>query len=152
MKNSDDDKNVHNVEDAIKYFEDKWRNNSLSIISNDEVFRYLRLQLAGNETEALGVIFLTKKFNFIAFDKLLISSIADTPACNRAIVEKALEHNASMVILAHYHSSLDCKPSRHDIKMTRALQIIMSIIDIAVLDHIIISGNKAFSFVRNGVI
>jgi DNA repair protein RadC len=152
MKNSDDDKNVPNVEDVIKYFEDKWRNNSLSIISNDEVFRYLKLQLAGNETEALGVMFLTKRYKFIAFEKLMMRSVIETPACNRAIVEKALEHKASMVILAHYHSSFDCKPSRHDIKMTRGLQIVMSIIDIVLLDHIIVSGSKTFSFVRNGII
>ncbi|MCD0490123.1 hypothetical protein LPB86_17920 [Pedobacter sp. MC2016-14] len=54
----------------------------------------------------------------------------------------ALKAGASQIILAHNHPSGEPKPSEND----RQLKHVGKLLDIAVLDHLIISSNTFYSF------
>jgi DNA repair protein RadC len=64
----------------------------------------------------------------------------------REIFNEALEHNASSVILVHNHPSGDAEPSQDDLAITKRIIEAGKIMGIDVLDHIIITKTKAFSF------
>jgi DNA repair protein RadC len=64
----------------------------------------------------------------------------------REIFNEALEHNASSVILVHNHPSGDAEPSQDDLAITKRITEAGKIMGIDVLDHIIITKTKAFSF------
>jgi len=64
----------------------------------------------------------------------------------REIFNEALLHNAASVILVHNHPSGDPEPSEDDIEITKRIQEAGKIMGIDVLDHIIITKNKVFSF------
>lgn len=64
----------------------------------------------------------------------------------REIFSKALEHNAASVILVHNHPSGDPEPSKDDLEITKRITEAGKIMGIDVLDHIIITKTKVFSF------
>ena len=64
----------------------------------------------------------------------------------REIFEEALKHNAASVILVLNHPSGDAEPSQDDLEITKRIQEAGKIMGIDVLDHIIITKTKIFSF------
>ena len=64
----------------------------------------------------------------------------------REIFQEALKHNAASVILVHNHPSGDSEPSEDDIEITKRIIEAGKIMGVDVLDHIIITKTKAFSF------
>lgn len=64
----------------------------------------------------------------------------------REIFSEALKQNAASVILVHNHPSGDAEPSQDDLEITKRIQEAGKIMGIDILDHIIITKTKAFSF------
>jgi DNA repair protein RadC len=67
------------------------------------------------------------------------------------VFKACILNNASSVILAHNHPSMNLQPSLTDITLTQLLEKAGMILDIPLLDHIIINqkGNY-FSFKESG--
>ncbi len=70
----------------------------------------------------------------------------------RLIMKKALENNASSLILCHNHPSGNINPSDADIQITKKLKDAGKLMDIPVLDHLIVTENGYFSFADEGII
>ena len=64
----------------------------------------------------------------------------------------ALKALASNIILAHNHPSGNLKPSKADIRLTRKLVEGGRLLDVAVVDHLIITEDGHFSFAKDGLI
>jgi DNA repair protein RadC len=79
-------------------------------------------------------------------------TINEAPVYPRLIVETALRHQASSIILAHNHPGGSLKPSNADIEVTRKICDAMKTISVSVIDHIIAAGNNYFSFAENGLL
>jgi DNA repair protein RadC len=62
------------------------------------------------------------------------------------VFEPAVRNLAAQIILAHNHPSGDPEPSEDDLEMTKRLVESGKILGIEVIDHIIITKNKFFSF------
>jgi DNA repair protein RadC len=58
----------------------------------------------------------------------------------------AFRYNAPAVILAHNHPSTDISPSPDDIAVTRAIVEAGKLLDIALVDHLIVSAASFVSF------
>lgn len=63
----------------------------------------------------------------------------------REIAKQTLIYNAISVILVHNHPSGECKPSQQDIRLTKKIEQVLSLIDVSVLDHLIIAKHKSVS-------
>jgi len=70
----------------------------------------------------------------------------------REIFAYALRDRAASVIFVHNHPSGSLEPSEDDINMTRKLKIVGEIMDIAVLDHVIVTKNDYYSFSVNNML
>ena len=70
----------------------------------------------------------------------------------REIFQEALRHNAASVILVHNHPSGDAEPSEDDLEITKRIVEAGKIMGIDVLDHVIITRTKVFSFKEKGLI
>lgn len=79
-------------------------------------------------------------------------TLTEAPVYPRLVVEAALRHKANSVILAHNHPGGSMQPSRADIEVTERVARALEPISIKVLDHIIVAGNKYFSFKENSLI
>lgn len=69
----------------------------------------------------------------------------------REIIKHALLSGASAIIMIHNHPSGCLRPSDADIRITRTIAEIAKNLDILVHDHIIIGGDKWFSFREEGM-
>lgn len=68
----------------------------------------------------------------------------------RLILRDALNMFASSIIICHNHTSDNTQPSEADIKMTRKMRDACTMMDITLLDHVIIAGDKHYSFADKG--
>lgn len=62
------------------------------------------------------------------------------------VVRAAILAGASKIVLSHSHPHGDAEPSRSDIENTQRLKRACDVFDIQVLDHVIMAGNKYYSF------
>lgn len=98
-------------------------------------------------------IFLLNRANKV-INRFMVSKggIAGTVTDVRLIFKKAIENNATSIILCHNHPSGNSNPSNEDITVTKKIEEAGKLLDIKILDHIIISENSFFSFADNNLI
>lgn len=85
--------------------------------------------------------------------KMLVSrgGISSTVVDIRLILREALNVYASAIILGHNHPTNNLSPSEQDLKITSKLKAAAKLMDINLLDHLIICGNKYYSFADENV-
>jgi DNA repair protein RadC len=92
------------------------------------------------------VIFLNARNEMIYKKPMFIGTLNANLVHPREIFQEALKQNAASVILIHNHPSGDPEPSEDDLTITKRIIEAGKIMGIDVLDHIIITKNKVFSF------
>ncbi|WP_294598068.1 DNA repair protein RadC [uncultured Rikenella sp.] len=70
----------------------------------------------------------------------------------RVVIRRALDRNASGIVLVHNHPSGNASPSGEDAEQTRKLQRAAGYFDIRLLDHVIVSDRESFSFAERGLL
>ena len=118
----------------------------------NQMINYCRTKIAEKNKEEFYVLFLDKKNHIIA-DELMGSGTVDhAPVYPREVIKRALELNASAVILVHNHPSGDPTPSKADIDMPNKLCALASQFNIVVHDHLIIGRVDEVSFKNLGLL
>ena len=79
-------------------------------------------------------------------------TVDHAPVYPREVMKRALELNASALILVHNHPSGDPTPSKADIDMTTKLYELASQFNIVVHDHLIIGRASEVSFKNLGLL
>jgi len=124
-----------------------------STLSSPQVVRdYLRLKLADLEHEVFAAVWLDSQNRALEFDELFRGTLAQTSVYPREVVKRALRVNAAGVIFAHNHPSGVAEPSAADQVLTEALKRALALVDVKVLDHFVIGGSAAVSFVERGLL
>jgi DNA repair protein RadC len=96
--------------------------------------------------EHLMVIFLNARNEMIYKKPMFIGTLNANLVHPREIFQEALKQNAASVILVHNHPSGDPDPSEDDLTITKRIVEAGKIMGIDILDHVIITRNKVFSF------
>ena len=118
-----------------------------SVISSwDALLRYCKTAMAHNEIEQFRILFLDRKNTLIADETQARGTVDHVPVYPREIAKRALELNASAVILVHNHPSGDPSPSEADIEMTRRVEDACDAIGVRVHDHLVIGKETDASF------
>lgn len=118
----------------------------------DALIAYCRTCMAHRETEQFRVLFLDRKNTVIADEALGRGTVGHVPVYPREVAKRALELNASAVILVHNHPSGDPTPSPEDIDMTARVMDACAAIDVTVHDHVIVGKDAEVSFREAGLI
>lgn len=113
---------------------------------------YCHTTMSHAETEQFRVLFLDRKNNLIADEEQARGTVDHVPVYPREIMRRALELNASAVILVHNHPSGDPTPSDADISMTHRILQAAESLSICLHDHIIIGKSREISFRAEGLI
>jgi len=111
-------------------------------------FSYLREKTR----EHLAALYLNARNEVIFKKHLFVGTLDANIAHPREIFSHALIQNAASIILVHNHPSGDPEPSKADLEITKRITEAGKIMGIDVLDHIIITKNKVFSFKRHKLI
>ena len=112
---------------------------------------YLQLQLGARSHEVFAVLFLDSQNRLLAMEELFRGTLTQTSVYPREVVLRALHHQAAAVVLAHNHPSGTVQPSRADEALTQTLKAALALVDVRVLDHFIVTRDRAASMAEMGL-
>ena len=116
------------------------------------LLEYCAASMAHNPTEHFRILFLDRKNHLIADEVQQKGTVDHTPVYPREVVKRALELNASALILVHNHPSGDPTPSGADIEMTKQIVETAKPLGIEVHDHLVVGKGRHASFRTLGLI
>jgi DNA repair protein RadC len=107
---------------------------------------YCRTAMAFLDREEFRILFLDKKNGLIADEVQSTGTVDHAPVYPREIMRRALELNATALILVHNHPSGEPSPSAVDIQLTNQIVALGKSLNVAVHDHLIIAREGFASF------
>ncbi|MBE1294095.1 MAG: DNA repair protein RadC [Rhodobacteraceae bacterium] len=113
---------------------------------------YCHTTMAHRDTEQFRVLFLDTKNTLIADEAQAQGTVNHVPVYPREVAKRALELNASALILVHNHPSGDPTPSEADIAMTQQINLACQALCLTLHDHIIIGKSQELSFRSEGLL
>jgi DNA repair protein RadC len=122
------------------------------ITSSKDVYELLKSELTDIPHEEFWILLLNRANRVIKKTQISHGGVSGTVADPKIIFKAALEELASGVILAHNHPSGNLSASQADLDLTRKLKDAGKLLEIQVLDHLIVGGQKYFSFADEGLL
>lgn len=121
------------------------------IINNSRtIFAQFNQELSDLDHEELWGIYLSKNGKILKKVRISSGGTDFTSADIKKIVKPAVDLMASNVALCHNHPHSTTRPSRDDQNLTKKAKEALALFDIRLLDHIIISDGRYYSFADNG--
>ena len=117
-----------------------------------QVHEYLIHHLKNRNVEQFLIILLNGRNQVIDLRVLFEGTLTTSAVYSREVIKLILSHDAAAAIFVHNHPSGNPAPSQDDIEITKRLQAACRSIDVQVHDHLIIGGNKLFSFAEKGLL
>ena len=108
----------------------------------DKLIDYCTAHIAHGQVEGFHILFLDRKNALIKHEQQQRGTIDHTPVYPREVVKRALELQASALILVHNHPSGDPTPSKADIAVTRDIVTAAQPLGVTVHDHLIIGRGR----------
>ena len=120
--------------DAYDLLIDNWNKDTI------ELFEEFKILLLNRSNIVLGIYELSK------------GGIAGTVVDAKLIFGIALKAAASSIVLAHNHPSGSLKPSEQDLAITKRLVEASKVLELAIIDHFILTSTCYFSFADEGIL
>jgi DNA repair protein RadC len=117
----------------------------VKIDSSKSAYEYIYQDLSDLPHEEFYVVYLKRSNEVIEKMSLSKGGLAGTVVDVRIILKRAIELQASALVLFHNHPSGNLKPSGADLDITKKIIEAGKFMDISVLDHLIIGHNKYLS-------
>ncbi len=136
---------------ARRYFKGKWGDKPV-LNGSVKAGEYAVSLFAGRTYENFFVICLDSQNRVNHAALVHEGTINEAAVYPRLIVETALRHQANSIILAHNHPGGSLEPSGADMDVTKKIVNAVEAVSIKVMDHIIVAGDKYYSFAEKGLI
>jgi DNA repair protein RadC len=112
----------------------------------------LRNYFLGKTYEEFYVLLLTAKSELIGVERITTGNVNSVGIDVPSFVQTVLQHNASIIVIAHNHPDGELQPSGEDIDATLAIVEAISVYGVRVADHLIIGPKQVFSFKNAGLL
>ena len=122
------------------------------ITSSKSIFEIMQPIIGELPHEEFWIIYLNNSNKIIHKEQLSKGGLTGTLVDVRLVFKKAIELNATGIILCHNHPSGKLQPSSADISITSKLKQAGETLDIKVLDHLIVTENDYFSFADENIL
>ena len=139
------------LRDVVASYENKRTEKVSKVACSKDAIRIFYPAMKNLSHEEVMVIFLNNMNAVLHVESLYKGTTGEVAFGARDILSRALSVNATAVIVAHNHPSGDPNPSQCDIRQTDRLKSACDTLDVALLDHIIISRGKYYSFADEAV-
>ena len=140
------------LEIGRRYRQDDVSTGKQKIASAKDVVDIVMPQLRDLKTEVFKVVYLDSSNRIIDISDTAVGTVDQAFPIIREIIHAALQKFAKSIVCAHNHPSGESSPSIQDKKFTQDLCNAGKLMDIKLLDHIIIAGDKHFSFADEGLV
>lgn len=122
--------------------------------SSNQVAEYFRQNIFHPGTigvsESFWILTLNQQNAVVGMAKISDGGITGTVVDPILVAKYAIETLAKSIIMAHNHPSGQLNPSQQDLFITDKIKNGLALFDIRVLDHLIITEDKFFSFADEG--
>lgn len=118
----------------------------LALVSPQYVASIARSKIKARQKEHCLVLSFDVHNKLIAADLLSVGILNANLVHPRETFALAIRRNAASIMLAHNHPSGDLEPSTDDLEITTRISTAGKIMDIALLDHLIITSTHYLSF------
>lgn len=122
------------------------------ISSSRDAYQALYPCLSDLNHEEIWVLLLNRSNKIEKTMRISEGGISSTVLDVRKILREALNLRASGIILAHNHPTNNCLPSEQDLRITAKLKDAAKLMDINLLDHLILCGDRYYSFADENVL
>lgn len=119
---------------------------NVSINHPSKIVDWLNNKIGYLEQEHFLIVFLNHRNEIITSRNMYVGLSNSCNVSVREVYTQALRLNASKMLLVHNHPSGNIEPSREDIQVTNQFVEAGKLCGIQVIDHIIVSHNRYFSF------
>lgn len=140
----------------LKYIADPTTLKRKKISSSEDAVQTL---LEGYDQDTIGmqeqfiVMLLNRNNRVLGLYKASTGGITGAIVDIRLIMVTALKSLATGIIVSHNHPSFNKNPSNQDVTMTKQIKEACKILDIALLDHIIVTPHHDYySFANEGML
>lgn len=121
-----------------------------TIFSSKDIYEYFYPLLCDLPTEESWVLLLNQASKVIDKVKISTGGLSATVVDVRCILREALLKRASAIILCHNHPSGSIRPSREDDRLTEQVHQAAQVMNIRLVDHIIVTDGKFYSYADEG--
>jgi len=111
----------------------------------------LMLEMGSLEQEQLRVVLLDTRNRVIAIRTVYVGSLNTAVVRVGEIFRQAIKANAAAIIIVHNHPSGDPSPSPQDIAVTAQTVQAGQMLNIEVLDHLVVAGQRFVSLKERGL-
>ncbi len=118
----------------------------LNLSNYGSLTAYCRTLFLGVGVEQFYVLCLDAKLNLLSAARLSQGTPSEVSVQPRMVVQELIRNNAMGAVLCHNHPSGSALPSLEDVHITREIQHILESMGMRLYDHIVISGQKDYSF------
>lgn len=129
-----------------RYMAEEFRFEKESFVSARQVYTHILPSLKGLTHEECWALFLNRHNYLICSERMSTGALDATLIDVRSIVRRALDHQASSVILVHNHPSGCPVPGGADKRETERLREALNTCGLSLADHVVVSDDSYFSF------
>jgi DNA repair protein RadC len=122
------------------------------ILSLSSLVEYCRAAMGALKDEQFRVIFLNSQNEILAEEIIQEGTVNQTVVYPRKVLELALKHKASGLILVHNHPSGNPTPSAADVELTKTIIKAGGALNLTVHDHLIISRHSYVSLAEQNML
>ena len=129
-----------------RFMAEESRLDRIPVVAPSQVYRLMKPVMKGLETEECWVIYLNSAKYVISRECVSSGGLSSTIMDVKRIASSALEKKAQSVVLVHNHPSGNPRPGQEDIRQTQSLHDALMPLQIGLLDHVVFSDGRYYSF------
>lgn len=127
------------------------RNRERPIFGATQAFgEYVCGLFVGETTETAFLVCLNANLQLINTVRLARGDVGSVRISVPQVVQTALRHKARVAVLAHNHPGGRLKASGDDLELTARCQKALAQVNVKLMDHLIVGGDKYLSFLDRG--
>ncbi|MGH9768614.1 MAG: RadC family protein [Blastocatellia bacterium] len=115
---------------------------------------YWKMRIGSLQNEVFQVGYLDSAYRLLreGVETLEEGTVDRAAVYPRRVIESALRRGAAAIVLAHNHPNGNVQPSEQDKLLTRAVVLGAEAVHLKIVDHLIVSPDKVFSFRKEGLL
>lgn len=118
--------------------------------SSANIYDYMHPIMQDLDVEEAWVLLMNQQFKLIKAERLFHGGITETAVDVRLIMKEAILNNATVIALVHNHPSNNAIPSRQDDQLTVNVKKACETMRILLMDHVIVTDGKYYSYYDKG--
>ena len=123
-----------------------------NVAAMEKILDYFRPKLQDKAHEECHLMFLRNNLTYMGSIRVSQGGITSSAVDVRQVLREAILRQCTAIVFCHNHPSGTLVPSKQDKELTHRLVEACKAVDIALIDHVIVSSQGYYSFSEEGTL